>query len=173
MVSSIDTEDYDLIWSWILAHKIPIEWRIPICIKVRLVIGLKISWGVGTSLVNKEKWLYRIPRSWLLNCFSFIISSKNGQGLLSFFLFPLGLHSIHVIADFTRHGWSHIYGLPCPSTDSLDPMDHFCTFDVSKIIPKNMHYFPSVLLPWWSLSRFDSQPFLCPKNSILQCTHQW
>ena len=24
--------------------------------------------------------------------------------------------------------------------DSLDPMDHFCTFDVSNIIPKNMHY---------------------------------
>ena len=29
-----------------------------------------------------------------------------------------------------------------PSADSLDPMDHFCTFDVSKIIPKNMHYLP-------------------------------
>ena len=43
-------------------------------------------------------------------------------------------------ADFTTHGGSHIYGLPCPSTDSLDPMNHFCTFDVSNIIPKNMHY---------------------------------
>ena len=29
---------------------------------------------------------------------------------------------------------------PCPSADSLDPMDYFCTFDVSKIIPKNTHY---------------------------------
>ena len=47
-----------------------------------------------------------------------------------------------VTADFTTHGGSHIYGLACPSTDSFDPMDHFCTFDVSKIIPKNMHYFP-------------------------------
>ena len=46
-----------------------------------------------------------------------------------------------VIADFTTHGESHFYGLPYPSTDSLDPMDHFCTFDVSKIIPKNMHCF--------------------------------
>ena len=45
-----------------------------------------------------------------------------------------------VTADFTTHGRSHIYGLPCPSTDSLDPMDHFCTFDVSKIIPKNTYY---------------------------------
>ena len=43
-----------------------------------------------------------------------------------------------VIADFTTHGESHFYGLPYPSVDSLDPMDHFCSFDVSKIIPKNM-----------------------------------
>ena len=43
-----------------------------------------------------------------------------------------------VAADFTTHGISHIYGLPCPSVDSLDPMDLFYTFDVSKIIPKNM-----------------------------------
>ena len=34
----------------------------------------------------------------------------------------------------------HIYGLPCLSIDSLDPMEHFCTCDVSKIIPKNTHY---------------------------------
>ena len=46
-----------------------------------------------------------------------------------------------VIADFTTHGGSHLYGLTCPSIDSLDPMDHFCTFYVSKIIPKNMSYF--------------------------------
>ena len=45
-----------------------------------------------------------------------------------------------VTADFTTHGGSHLYGLPCPSADSLDPMDHFCTFDVSTIIPKNMSY---------------------------------
>ena len=43
-----------------------------------------------------------------------------------------------VTADFTTHGASHLYGLPCPSIDSSDPMDHFCTFYVSKIIPKNM-----------------------------------
>ena len=30
-----------------------------------------------------------------------------------------------VIVDFTTHGESHFYGLPCPSADSLDPMDHF------------------------------------------------
>ena len=46
-----------------------------------------------------------------------------------------------VIADFTTHGGSHLYGLPCPFADSLGPMDHFCTFDVSNIIPKNMPYF--------------------------------
>ena len=43
-----------------------------------------------------------------------------------------------VTADFTTHGGSHLYGLPYPSANSLDPMDHFCTFYVSKIIPKNM-----------------------------------
>ena len=41
-----------------------------------------------------------------------------------------------VTVDFTTHGESQFYGLPCPSPDSLDPMDHFYTFDVSKIIPK-------------------------------------
>ena len=47
-----------------------------------------------------------------------------------------------VIADFTTHGESHFYGLPCPSADSLYPMDHFFSFDVSKIIPKNMKKLP-------------------------------
>ena len=36
-----------------------------------------------------------------------------------------------VIDDFTTHGESHFYGLPYPYADSLDPMDHFCSFDVS------------------------------------------
>ena len=49
---------------------------------------------------------------------------------------------LFVTVDFTTHGGSHIYGLPCPSANSLDPMDYFCTFDVSKIIPKNTCYFP-------------------------------
>ena len=43
-----------------------------------------------------------------------------------------------VIANFTTHGKSHFYGLPYPSADSLDPMDHFFSFDVSLTIPKNM-----------------------------------
>ena len=36
-----------------------------------------------------------------------------------------------VIVDFTTHGESQFYGLPCTYADSLDPMDHFCSFDVS------------------------------------------
>ena len=36
------------------------------------------------------------------------------------------LHNF-VIADFTTHGWSHIYGLPCPFADSLEPMDWYYT----------------------------------------------
>ena len=47
-----------------------------------------------------------------------------------------------VIANFTTHGESHFYGLPCPSADSLDPMYHFFTFDVSNTIPKNMQKLP-------------------------------
>ena len=46
-----------------------------------------------------------------------------------------------VTAAFTTHGWSHFYGLPCLSADSLDPVDYFCTFNVSNIIPKNTCYF--------------------------------
>ena len=49
-------------------------------------------------------------------------------------------HITVVTTDFTTHGRSHIYGLPYPYADALDPMDHFCTFDVSKIISKNTHY---------------------------------
>ena len=30
---------------------------------------------------------------------------------------------------------------PIPLQIQLEPMDHFCTFDVSKIIPKSTHYF--------------------------------
>ena len=52
---------------------------------------------------------------------------------------PIIVHVV-VTADFTTHGGSHFYGLPCPSTEFLDPMDHFCAFEVSKIIPKIMHY---------------------------------
>ena len=49
--------------------------------------------------------------------------------------------TLYVTVNFTTHGGSHLYGLPRPYADSLYPMDHFCTFDVSNIIPKNMHYF--------------------------------
>ena len=54
----------------------------------------------------------------------------------SYHPFDLTHYGASVTADFTIHGRSHIYGLPYPSADSLDPMDHFCTFDVSNIIPK-------------------------------------
>ena len=36
-----------------------------------------------------------------------------------------------VIADFTTPSESHLYGLPLSSADSLDPLDHFLSFDVS------------------------------------------
>ena len=69
------------------------------------------------------------------------------DGLIMYFghrITPLASHirGASVTDNFTTHGRSHIYGLPCPSVDSLDPMDYFCTFDVSKIIPKNTCYLP-------------------------------
>ena len=44
-------------------------------------------------------------------------------------MLPLWPHTLgaFVIADFTTLGWSHIYGLACPSADSLDPMDLYYT----------------------------------------------
>ena len=58
----------------------------------------------------------------------------------NFILYGICFWGLTVTTDFTTHGRSHIYVLPCPSVDSLDPVDHFCTCDVSKIIHKNMHY---------------------------------
>ena len=47
----------------------------------------------------------------------------------------------HLLQLILPHMVDHtFYGFPCPSTGSLDPMDYFCTFDVSKIIPKNNSY---------------------------------
>ena len=34
-------------------------------------------------------------------------------------------NTVGVTADFTTHGGPHLYRLPYPSADSLDPMDHF------------------------------------------------
>ena len=46
------------------------------------------------------------------------------------------MHNAHYYSWFYHTWLSHIDGLPCPSADSLDPMDWYCTFDVSKLIPK-------------------------------------
>ena len=35
----------------------------------------------------------------------------------------MDIFNLSVIVDFTTPGRSHIYGLPCPFADSLDPMD--------------------------------------------------
>ena len=44
-------------------------------------------------------------------------------------MLPLWPHTLgaSVIDDFTSSGRSHIYGLPCPSADSLDPIDLYYT----------------------------------------------
>ena len=61
--------------------------------------------------------------------------------------------------NFTTHGGSHLYGIPYLSVDYLEPMDHFCTFDVSKIIPKNMSYLLyATFIPILAyIRRFDRQ----------------
>ena len=79
--------------------------------------------------------------------------------LIGWLVLPLGSSSLHFwdgLIMYSSHRMTpltshirghllqlilpHIYGLPCLSTDSLDPMENFCTCDVSKIIPKNTHY---------------------------------
>ena len=77
-----------------------------------------------------------------------------------------------VTTDFTTHGESHFYGLPCPSAGSLDPMDHFCTFDVSEIIPKNMQKLPYVTFNPFShlyadLTLKPTYIEMCAKGQIL------
>ena len=56
------------------------------------------------------------------------------------------MHLGHRMTPLTSHIRGHLLQLILSHmvdhtfADSLDPMDHFCTFDVSNIIPKNMHY---------------------------------
>ena len=58
-------------------------------------------------------------------------------------------------------------------------MDHFCTFDVSKIIPKNMHYFPYVtfkpILAY--IRRYDHQTRVhwdvCKRPNSLEFSLMW
>ena len=45
-----------------------------------------------------------------------------------------------VTTDFTTHGGSHFYGLPCPSTDSLDPMDLYYTLMIQYYLQKTPIY---------------------------------
>ena len=78
------------------------------------------------------------------------------DGLIMYFIHHITPMTSHIrgasiTADFTTHGGSHLYGLPCPSADSLYPMNHFCTFDVSKIIPKNMHSLQEIWGLKWAL----------------------
>ena len=84
-----------------------------------------------------------------------------------------------VTVDFTTHGGSHLYGLPYRSADSLEPMDHFCTFYVPNIIPKNMHYllymtFKPILV---YICGFDPQTHIhqdvCKRPIVLDFSLMW
>ena len=83
-------------------------------------------------IILLDGWFFITPLlGWTYNVFQPLYHPSN-----------LTHYGASVTADFTMHGGSHLYGLPYPFADTLDPMDHFCTFYVSNIIPKNMHYFP-------------------------------
>ena len=77
--------------------------------------------------------------------------------ILSKFVFPSGSKTIggfqwmrfptpwsHISPSGCYSGFHHSRGItlcmafPCLAADSLDPMDHFLSFDVSLIIPKSM-----------------------------------
>ena len=96
------------------------------CSHVQCLIIVLYYWMAGSST-----WFFITPLlGWIYNVFR-----------PSYHPSDLTHYGASVTADFTTHGGSHLYGFPCPSADSLDHMDHFFTFDVSNIIPKNMHYF--------------------------------
>ena len=65
-----------------------------------------------------------------------------------------------VIDDFTTHGWSHIYGLPYPSTESLDPMELYYTLMFQVHPQKTLIYFFTQLLNPYSRvhATFDLKP---------------
>ena len=48
--------------------------------------------------------------------------------------------STPVIADFTTLGRSHIFGLPCPYADSLDPMELYYTL-LFQYYPQKSHVY--------------------------------
>ena len=77
-----------------------------------------------------------------------------------------------VIADFTTHGESHFYGLPCPSVDSLDPVDIFVLlmFPISSLKTcKNFH--TRLLIPfsciYMDLTLKPAYIGMCAKGQIL------
>ena len=83
-----------------------------ICSHMQRLIIVLYWWMVGSST-----WFFITPLlGWIYNVFrpSCYPSDLTHQGE-------------YVTVDFTTHGWSHIYGLPCPSVDSLDPMDLYYT----------------------------------------------
>ena len=55
-----------------------------------------------------------------------------------------------VTADFTTHGWSHIYGLPCLYAESLNP-----TNIVPLMFPRSSLKTPVICCTWLLI------PFLC------------
>ena len=116
-------------YSWPLYSYIVSETAISTCSYVQILIIVLYYWMAGSST-----WFFITPLlGWTYNVFwpSYHPSDLTHQGA-------------SLTANFSTHGRSHIYGLPCTSTDSLDPMDYFCTFYFAKIIPKNTCYFPYV-----------------------------
>ena len=80
---------------------------------------------------------------------------SNKCGLMPIFLCDSDLviprksiHGVHLLtaypfkdcySGFHHTRWiTHCMAFPCPTADSLAPMDHFLSFDVSLIIPKNI-----------------------------------
>ena len=98
-----------------------------ICSHIQRLIIVLYYWMAGSLtwffITPLLWWIYNVFRS---SCYPYNLTHEGAS----------------VTTYFTTHGWSHFYGLPCPSVDSLDPMDYFFTFDVSKIIPKNMLKLP-------------------------------
>ena len=86
----------------------------------------------GTKIPKSSACLVTPSRqSGFSTCIGLTILSK--YELIFFTCSPLKLLTLPsimgvVIAYFTTLPRSHIYGLPCPSADSLDPIDLYYTF---------------------------------------------
>ena len=123
------------------------------------VFRMWVSIGYVTWYIYKTLKTFKLPGilelqprgvSWSDNTIRWLVLPPVSSSL--HFWDGLIMYFSHRITPLTSNIRGHLLQLILPDMvdhtfmafpiplHSLDPMDHFCYFDVSKIIPKNMHY---------------------------------